>query len=96
MDSARILEDSGSPGRRPPRRRRWLVAAAFAVFAAPLASGSAIALNGSSGVSATSGGGGAPAVQEGWTAYGPKRDGKRPCRRGEKHRGGSSYQAPQM
>jgi hypothetical protein len=47
MDSARIINvevQDGEP--RRPRRRRWLVALGIAALAAPLGSGSALALTG--------------------------------------------------
>ena len=82
MDTARVLEDPGSSSRRPSRHRRWILAAALAALAAPLASGSANAVGGSSSASS---GGGLPTVQEGWTAYGPRHhDGRKPCQRGKK------------
>jgi hypothetical protein len=92
MDSARIVEETGSSGGRPRRRRRWLVAAAMATLAAPLASGSAIALSGGSGGSAAAPGtaGSPQPVQQ--NTFQLRHDGRHPChRRDRSGRSGSSY-----
>jgi hypothetical protein len=46
MDTARVVHHDTGPPRGPRRRRRWILAVALAGLAAPLTSGSAIALTG--------------------------------------------------
>jgi hypothetical protein len=93
MDTARVLEDSGPSPRRPSRRGRWLVAAALACFAAPLASGSAIALSGGSGSGSPVGSSAGAAATEMHRAFSAQRDKRHRCRHGERGgaRRGSSY-----
>ena len=89
MDRARIIEETGSPGRRPSARRRWLVAATMATLAAPLMSGSAIALGGSS-----SAGSSTVTARPALMAPAPRHH----CRHGDRggaHRG-TAYRAPQL